>query len=144
MSTRAGIGIQLEDGTIKAIYLHNDGYVSHAGAILAGYYNTDERIETLLNLGDLSSIGEFLEPDKKFPHTFFNRQACVVYAYHRDRRDDLRPARIYKNKEDYQTTGKSDFWADYLYLFANGEWQFFGPQSKDQWFNLRLEIEKQK
>ena len=144
MSTRAGIGILQEDGTIKAIYLHNDGYISHTGTILANHYNSMERIETLLDLGNLSSIGKILEPNEKFPHSFFNRQACVVYAYHRDRGEDLRPARLYKDKEDYQTTGKSDFWADYLYLFANGEWQFFGPQSKDQWFNLRLEIEKQK
>ena len=51
MSTRAAIGIAQADGTIKAIYLHNDGSPTFAGAILAGWYNTAEKAEALIALG---------------------------------------------------------------------------------------------
>ena len=64
MSTRAAIGIAQADGTIKAIYLHNDGYPGFAGAILAGWYNTAEKAEALIALGALSSIGEKLNLTK--------------------------------------------------------------------------------
>ena len=47
MSTRAAIGIAQADGTIKAIYLHNDGYPGFAGAILAGWYNSAEKAARL-------------------------------------------------------------------------------------------------
>ena len=78
MSTHAAIGIVQADGTIKAIYLHNDGYPSFAGAILAGWYNTVEKAEALIALGALRRIGEKIEPAPNKPHTFENWQEDVV------------------------------------------------------------------
>ena len=143
MSTHAAIGIAQADGTIKAIYLHNDGYPSFAGAILAGCYNTVEKAEALIALGALSSIGEKIEPDPNKPHTYENWQEDVVFAYHRDRGDELRPGNIYKNKEHYQQAAKEDFWADYLYLFRDGKWFFYGFKIRDEWFRLETIICKQ-
>ena len=143
MSTRAAIGIAQADGTIKAIYLHNDGYPGFAGAILAGWYNTAEKAEALIALGALSSIGEKIEPDKNKPHTFENRQEDVVFAYHRDRGEELRPGNTYQNQEHYQQAAMEDFWADFLYLFLNGEWLFYGLKGKDEWFRLETKICKQ-
>ena len=143
MSTHAAIGIAQADGTIKAIYLHNDGYPSFAGAILAGWYNTVEKAEALIALGALSGIGEKIEPDPNKPHTYENWQEDVVFAYHRDRGDELRPGNIYKNKEHYQQAAKEDFWADYLYLFRDGKWFFYGFKIRDEWFRLETIICKQ-
>ena len=68
MSTNATIRIKREDGTKKALYLHHDGYVESAGVILQMFYNTPEKIEELLNMGDCSSLESTIEKS-----TFFNR-----------------------------------------------------------------------
>ena len=41
--TSAGIGMKMPDGSIKAFRLNCDGYPGHAGAILAGWYKTEDR-----------------------------------------------------------------------------------------------------
>jgi len=82
------------DGTVRAIYLHWDGYVAGAGAILGGWYKTPEQVTALLDLGDLSELD--VTPEK-----------CV--AYHRDRHEPYRAPSVYADKLDFQNKGKSDF-----------------------------------
>ena len=93
MSTRAAIGMLMPDWTIKAIYLHQDGcpFESGAGGVLAQHYTTTERVEMLLDLGDLSSLGAKIFPDAKTPHSRANPQPDVTVAYHRDRGEDYNP-----------------------------------------------------
>lgn len=62
MSTRCLIGVARRVGSgwfppIDYIYCHNDGYPSYVGEALEAFYNTHEKAERLLALGDLSSIG---------------------------------------------------------------------------------------
>jgi hypothetical protein len=38
MSTRSFIGKVQEDGSVRYVYCHHDGYPSHVGAILAKHY----------------------------------------------------------------------------------------------------------
>lgn len=57
MSTRCRIGIENEDGTIESIYCHNDGYPSYAGKLLYMHYNNREKINKLMQLGDMSCLG---------------------------------------------------------------------------------------
>ena len=57
MSTRSNIRIYREDGTSTGIYCHADGYESYNGVILQAFYNTPEKVEKLLALGNLSSLG---------------------------------------------------------------------------------------
>ena len=38
MSTNAIIGKLQADGTVRSVYLHHDGYFSHAGRILRTFY----------------------------------------------------------------------------------------------------------
>ena len=55
MSTHARIRMILPFGEkSKAIYVHWDGYPSHIMPILETYYNTPEKVEELLKLGNLS------------------------------------------------------------------------------------------
>ena len=64
MSTTAGIGLTMPDGTIRAVYLHwGDG----AGETLAKHYTEHGKVEQLVNLGFLSSLGAEVEPDPKTP-----------------------------------------------------------------------------
>jgi hypothetical protein len=57
MSTRSAIIEKTATG-YRGIYCHSDGYISHVGRILANFYTTPARVTELLNLGDLSSLGE--------------------------------------------------------------------------------------
>lgn len=57
MSTRCRIGYRLPDERIKSIYCHHDGYPEGVGKLLKEYYNDPVKIEELLNLGDISSLG---------------------------------------------------------------------------------------
>lgn len=89
MSTNATIAIQRKNGTRTAIYLHHDGYIEAAGATLQLAYNTAEKVEKLLALGDLSCIGYHTEPTDE-THDFENRQPHICVAYHRDRGEAFR------------------------------------------------------
>jgi hypothetical protein len=65
MATRSTIGIKTEDGTIKAIYCHWDGYPEGVGVGLVENYNSKEQAEALISLGSFSSLRETLEETKK-------------------------------------------------------------------------------
>lgn len=62
MSTRSRIAIEIGD-KVKSIYCHSDGYPEGVGAILKKHYTDPEKIEKLMELGDLSRLGTFY--DKK-------------------------------------------------------------------------------
>ena len=74
MSTHSYIGVIEEDGTLKYVYCHSDGYPSYLGRMLLTYYNTPELATGLVNLGDLSMVRSILRerlvPDKGEFHTF--------------------------------------------------------------------------
>lgn len=64
MATRSTIGIKSEDGTIKAIYCHWDGYPAGVGAGLVTYYNSKEQAEQLIALGGFSALMDTMEETK--------------------------------------------------------------------------------
>ena len=54
MGTRARIGLRLSDDSILSVYHHWDGYPSWLGRILESHYNTKEKVEELIDGGDMS------------------------------------------------------------------------------------------
>ena len=48
MATRSKIAIEDQDGTVRSIYCHWDGYPSHHGPILLEHYTTQEKVESLI------------------------------------------------------------------------------------------------
>lgn len=60
MATRSNIGIE-ENGNVKYVYCHWDGYPSWVGAILKKYYNTEEKVKNLIELGSISSLARSLD-----------------------------------------------------------------------------------
>ncbi len=87
MSTNSTIRIKRKDGTETGIYCHYDGYIEGVGVTLQLAYNTAVKVEKLLELGDLSVLGYYPDPDPTKPHSFeYNeQQENVCVAYHRDR-----------------------------------------------------------
>ena len=61
MGTRSYIGKQNQDGSIRAIYCHWDGYPDHVGKVLKKHYNKEDELDALLDLGDLSSLAPTLD-----------------------------------------------------------------------------------
>lgn len=54
MGTRARIGIQLNGNSILSAYHHWDGYPEWLGKVLVEHFNTKERVEELIDGGDMS------------------------------------------------------------------------------------------
>jgi hypothetical protein len=117
MSTRSTISIQTPEGNIRSIYCHYDGYLSHVGALLHTYYNTEEKVNTLIDLGSLSSLGEKLIPNPDAPHSFVKPQEGVTVAYHRDRGEELHIARLISIHEINSQ--------EYNYIFKEGAWHYW-------------------
>ena len=117
MCTNAAIGLAMPDGTIKAVYLHWDGYIEHGGAgeTLGEHYRDRAKVEKLISLGFLSSLGAEVDPDPASPHSWSNPQPNVTVAYHRDRNDPLVPAVKVMNKESFPEQTK-DLWAEFAYF----------------------------
>jgi len=121
MSTRSRIGILNPDGSTRTIYCHSDGYPEHQLPILTQHYSSIEKVEELLNLGDISSLGERIAPNLEEEHTFKNRVKGVTVAYHRDRGEPMTAALRHEN---IHALKKSDWSIDWFYLFdaKKGEW----------------------
>jgi len=108
MSTNSTIIIK-EKETFKSIYCHWDGYPEHQLPILNGYYNTIEKAKELISLGNLSSLGERLNPNMA-GHSFNNAEDGVCVAYGRDRGEDDQEADSDQNLEALRSE-------QYNYLF---------------------------
>ena len=63
MSTRSFICKEEKDGKVVGVFCHWDGYPTHNGRILLQHYPYDEKekVDTLINLGNLESLGETIE-----------------------------------------------------------------------------------
>ena len=94
MSTGCLIAKQVGEDNYKTIYCHTDGYLTHAGAVLVDFYNTEQKVDELLEVGDLSVLKERLYPNPLYTHTFDERQEGVSVAYGRDRGEQNAGAKV--------------------------------------------------
>lgn len=121
MSTRSHIGKQLENGSIKYIYCHFDGYPEHNGEILKEHYKTEAKIDALLELGDLSVLGEEIGEKQDFN----NRQSNnMCLAYGRDRGETDIEARITEDESEFMDQ-------EYSYLWNGAEWKCFNGSGEE-------------
>jgi len=115
MGTRSAIVKKTKDG-YTGIYCHWDGYPSWNGKILQEHYNTEDKVEELIALGDLSGLRENVAP-KGADHTYDTPEDGVTIAYHRDRGRDFNQS-VGSTVEE--VVSKID--NEYAYVFENGEW----------------------
>lgn len=131
MSTRSTIGIENGDGTTTYIYCHWDGYLDYNGRMLIEHYDTKEKVEALIALGDLSSLDE-------------NVSECV--AYHRDRGEEFNQEKIRSSFYNLQSM-RNARWAEFVYLWKDGEWFYQdldyidGEFCSSDWRNLKEAVE---
>mgnify|MGYP000980538736 CR=1 FL=1 len=121
MSTRSHIGIRNADDSISYIYCHFDAYPGGVGTVLKEYYQDRFKIQSLLNLGDISSLNENVSPEKDQKHTFDDPAPGVTVAYHRDRGENDERTKYAK-----VTTKMNKFLdQEYAYLFEGTAWRCF-------------------
>ena len=68
MATRSTISVvdkRTEDGSGRTIYCHWDGYPENNGRILLESYTEAKKVNSLIDLGDISSLAENVSPSKK-------------------------------------------------------------------------------
>ena len=120
MSTRSLICKETPDNKYLGIYCHFDGYPEYVGKTLIKYYADSDKVEKLLALGDLSSLGERLAPEANENHDFYNPIDGICIAYHRDRDEELCPAREIQVKD-----ARKDYFAEFIYVFClDGKWRY--------------------
>lgn len=61
MGTKSSIGCVMSNGKIAYVECRYDGYLSHVGLLLTKQYNTLDKIQKLLQDGNIVSLREDLE-----------------------------------------------------------------------------------
>lgn len=132
MSTNASITLKTKDNKYKSVYLHHDGYIDGAGYVLKKYYPTYEKVDQLLNLGNLSSLGRTPIDDPKlwdmdYWMELFHSSMNNPYSHPVERPDNLK-CRTYKGRGDegeealiVDNLGDINYY-EYNYLFEDGKW----------------------
>lgn len=128
MSTNATIALT-DRKQCKAIYLHWDGYIAWAGAILYDYYNTREKVEALVTLGSLSSLRERVAPEPGEKHSFENPVEDVTIAYCRDRGEEME-LHVFG---DLSPSGDKAF-IEHLSQVSGGNYVYLFDMQTEQWF----------
>lgn len=129
MSTRAMI-LKDTDKGLYGIYLHNDGYPYDMKDYLLNTYDTPEIIDKLFSGGNMSVIGNKINPDPSRLHSFNKPQPDVCVYYVRDRGEEwednkpeyylLDELREHSGIAYYYIYGKDNVW----YYMSSAELDF--------------------
>ncbi len=115
MGTPCAVGRQNTDGTVTYILVNYDGYLSGAGATLVRHWTDPAKIDALMELGDLSSLGTEIGEKHDFDKPV-NRDWCRAYGRDRDE----------EGVEAGTCEDASEFWREvdtsHSYLFREGQW----------------------
>jgi hypothetical protein len=103
-------------GMVYSIYCHHDGYPDHIAPLLLNNYNTQEKIEALIMLGDTSAIYETLEK-------------CDPYTKRGETWEDNAPqiSRAWQPHIDYYY---EYYWDGEKWLYAMGSHEFAWQRHK--------------
>jgi hypothetical protein len=124
MATRSTIGIKSEDGTVKAIYCHWDGYPAGVGLGLIENYNSKEQAQALINLGGFSSLMETLEE---------TRGGVYMDAHYKPQE----PARTFTGEKDwFENFNQGE---EYFYLYTEGTGWLYSQGGN--WSGIKTESE---
>ena len=131
MATRSMIAFDNGD-EIYAIYCHNDGYLQHNGRILLNHYDDIEKVEELIDLGNLSVLSKEIGEKQDFDQPT-DRNWCLAYG--RDRGEQNQQAGRYISliEATYDFDG-----CDYYYLFDGNKWLWKRDGTKS-WNELTVE-----
>lgn len=125
MGTRSYIGRQYSDGSVRAVYCHWDGYPENNGRLLVSHWDDDDKLECLLDEGDLSSLGKHI--GEKHDFNKCPDGACNFYG--RDRGEAGTTARPHPGFDEFlRAAGEAG--ADFAYLRECGRWRCWSLGSR--------------
>lgn len=122
MSTQCIIAIYREESNdVRFSRLNYDTGIDRAGVTLLRSYQTEDVVQRLVGLGDLSTLGVYLEAEEDDEHSFENPMAGVTVAYHRDRGE---PIDRVSSRHAQDILGMVDAVdsSQLIYLFHGGMW----------------------
>lgn len=119
MSTRSCIAVQNQDETFRYVYCHYDGYPSHQVPLLTGHYADLGSVNSLIELGDLSSLAE--RAGKPRGHSFDTPVKGYCVAYGRDRGEKGVEAGTAEDLDALRFAAEQ-MNAEFLYAFIGGQW----------------------
>ena len=123
MGTRSTIALEYADGTVGQVYCHWDGYLEHNGMILYKHYSDPFKLRELMDLGDLSSLGERIGSQ----HAFDKAPQGECTFYKRDRKENGVSQKMYDNFADYVARHQYE---EYEYILRqDGVW-YVGDHSE--------------
>jgi hypothetical protein len=139
MGTRSTIALEFADGTVEQIYCHWDGYLENNGAILAEHYSDPYKLRELIDLGDLSSLGERIGTQ----HAFEKAPEGECTFYGRDRNESGTGA---KKFVDYENYVRCHQYEEYEYILRNvdGKATWFVADHSDRYVALAEAFETAK
>jgi hypothetical protein len=120
MGTRSRIGLELSDGSILSIYSHWDGYPKFNGVKLVEHFNTKEKVQELVDLGDISAL---------WTNLGFNQETLpeVGPLPYSARGEDC-PPRLDADLCEYLLPDSSE---EYAYVFRAGQWVCYNMHQFD-------------
>ena len=65
MGTRSYIGKDIGNGKYSVIFCQLESYLETTGRLLTEHYNTPEKVDALLALGDICFLGEKIDPIRR-------------------------------------------------------------------------------
>jgi hypothetical protein len=121
MSTRSRIGLELSDGSILSIYNHFDSYPEFLGVKLVEHFNTKEKVQELIDMGDISCL---------WTNAGWNNETLpeIGPLPYSSRGEDC-PPRLDSDLCEYLLPDNSE---EYAYIFTqNGEWVCYNMHQFD-------------
>jgi hypothetical protein len=121
MATRSTIARYVDDGIIgvESIYCHFDGYPDGVGRILAEHYTTEDKIDQLMELGDLSVLAEEVGTEKQ---DFNQPTEGISLAYGRDRGENDVGSIVHSDHDEW-IASRANQGCEYGYIWKNGVWE---------------------
>lgn len=129
MGTSATIAVVKSDGSVIQTSVHYDGYLSGVGKILLEEYTNQDRIELLVSLGEMSSLGKFITPEitalnpiEFQVHNYEHPMKDVTVYYGRDRGETGTEPEEYKDVQEFFDEMNDE---EFNYLFIEGKWIYW-------------------
>lgn len=139
MATRSAIGYKTTNGKIRAVYAHWDGYPEHNGAILNKHYTDFAKVTALVEMGDISSLGEQI--GEKHPFSQFGTDISdeewnakfgnMTTFYGRDRGESNIETREFDSVAAFVEHYASAC-CEYYYLFNGEDWIVNEREQRDE------------
>lgn len=131
MGTRSTIALEFADGTVEQIYCHWDGYLEHNGKILQEHYSDPFKLRDLIDMGDMSSLGERIGTQ----HAFEKAPEGECTFYLRDRKEQGCGKKKFKDFADYIENHQYEEY-EYILRCVDGKAVWFVKCHSEDWKTL--------